>query len=180
MKATQGDTSSPPDPPGTSIQRALHGNSSSVPSFGPAVLLVTPGTVNPWLEENQPPSLSDTCYKKWVKELKLPQYRAETLEKNIEKVMQWWSNQPDSIEDCSTSQCSDGPGSAETEVIHYGRVGHQGHDGCTDSELVTSFLLRSKGSTAKQVLKDLSVARSCILSLALLTPFTLSPSNVSS
>ena len=140
MKATQGDTSSPPDPPGTSIQRALHGNSSSVPSFGPAVLLVTPGTVNPWLEENQPPSLSDTCYKKWVKELKLPQYRAETLERNIEKVMQWWSNQPDSIEDCSTSQCSDGPGSAETEVIHYGRVGHQGHDGCADSELVTSSL----------------------------------------
>lgn len=64
LKATQGDTSSPPGPPGTSIQRALHGNSSSVRLFGLAVLLVTPGTVNPWLEENQPPSFSDTCYKK--------------------------------------------------------------------------------------------------------------------
>ena len=36
--------------------------------------------------------------------------------------------------------------------------------------------LRSKGSTTKQFLKDLTVAHSCILSLALLTPFTLSPS----
>ena len=40
-----------------------------------------------WLEENQPPSLSDTSYKDCVKELKLPQHKAETLEKNIEKVM---------------------------------------------------------------------------------------------
>ena len=76
-----------------------------------------------WLEENQLPSLSDTSYKKCVKELKLPQHKAETLEKNIEKVMLMVAEPTwHSIEDCSTSQSSDGPGSSEVEVIHYGRV----------------------------------------------------------
>lgn len=49
----------------------------------------------PWLEENRPTSLTDTNYKKWLKELKLPQPKADTLEKNLQKVMQWCQNQPD-------------------------------------------------------------------------------------
>ena len=63
VKATQGDTSSPADPPGTSdaagmppIQQALHGRSPSTSTFGSSSLLVTPVTVNPWLEQNQPTS----------------------------------------------------------------------------------------------------------------------------
>jgi len=102
VKATQGDTSSPADPPGTSdaagmppIQQALHGRSPSTSTFGSSSLLVTPVTVNPWLEQNQPTSLTDTNCKKWLKELKLPQPKADTLEKNLQKVMPLWQNQPD-------------------------------------------------------------------------------------
>lgn len=102
VKATQGDTSSPADPPGTSdaagmppIQQALHGRSPSTSTFDSSSLLVTLVTVNPWLEQNQPTSLTDTNYKKWLKELKLPQPKADTLEKNLQKVMPLWQNQPD-------------------------------------------------------------------------------------
>jgi hypothetical protein len=45
--------------------------------------------------ENEPPSLTDTQYKKWLKDLKLPQHKMETLEKHLEKVAQWWQDQPD-------------------------------------------------------------------------------------
>jgi len=45
--------------------------------------------------ENQPSSLTDTQYKKWLKDLKLPQHKMETLEKQFDKVTQWWNEQPD-------------------------------------------------------------------------------------
>jgi uncharacterized protein YjaZ len=58
-------------------------------------LLVKPGSIDPWLEANQPSSLTDTQYKKWLQDLKLPQHKMETFEKHIEKVMKRWKNQPD-------------------------------------------------------------------------------------
>ena len=45
--------------------------------------------------DNQPSSLTDTQYKKWLKDLKLPQPKLDILEKNLEKVNEWWQNQPD-------------------------------------------------------------------------------------
>ena len=51
--------------------------------------------MNSWLVDNQPTSLSDTQYKKWLKDLKLPQPKQDILEKNLEKVNEWWQNQPD-------------------------------------------------------------------------------------
>ena len=61
----------------------------------PSTLLISPGSVNTWLVDNQPTSLSDTQYTKWVKALKLPQPKQDILEKNLEKVNEWWQNQPD-------------------------------------------------------------------------------------
>ena len=45
--------------------------------------------------DNQPSSLTESQYKKWLKELKLPQPKLDTLEKHLEKVKEWWQNQPD-------------------------------------------------------------------------------------
>ena len=85
----------PSDPQGTSntagmtpIQQALHGRSPSTSTFDQSSLLVVPGTV----KENRPASLTDTSYKKWLRHLELPQPKAYTLEKNIQKVLQWWQN----------------------------------------------------------------------------------------
>lgn len=50
--------------------------------------------VNTWLENNQPTSLSESTYKKWLKDLKLPQAKMETLDKNFTKATQWWQNRP--------------------------------------------------------------------------------------
>lgn len=58
-------------------------------------MLVKPGSIDPWLEAKQPSSLTDTQYKKWLQDLKLPQHKTETFEKHIEKVMKRWKNQPD-------------------------------------------------------------------------------------
>ena len=57
--------------------------------------MISPGSVNPWLVDNQPSSLTETQYKKWLKDLKLPQHKQDTLEKHLEKVTEWWRNQPD-------------------------------------------------------------------------------------
>ena len=87
-----------PEAPGqasTPIGRALQGQPSASTSFDPSSLLIPPGSVNPWLVDNQPSSLTETQYKKWLKDLKLPQHRQDTLEKQLEKVMEWWQNQPD-------------------------------------------------------------------------------------
>ena len=88
----------PSETPGTSstpIGRALQGQQAPSTTFDPSCLLVSPGSVNPWLVENQPSSLTDTQYKKWLKDLKLPQHKMETLEKQFDKVTQSWNEQPD-------------------------------------------------------------------------------------
>ena len=86
------ETSKPASSP---IARALQGQASASTSFDPATLLVSPGSVNPWLVDNQPTSLTETRYKKWLKNLKLPQHKLDTLEKQLEKITEWWQNQPD-------------------------------------------------------------------------------------
>ena len=45
--------------------------------------------------DNQPSSLTETQYKKWLKDLKLPQHKQDTLEKQLEKVLERWQQQPD-------------------------------------------------------------------------------------
>lgn len=95
------NTTPSPNPPETSphastpIGRAFQGQSSASASFDPSTLLVSPGFVNTWLVDNQPQSLSETQYKKWLKDLKLPPHKQETLDKQLEKVMEWWHNQND-------------------------------------------------------------------------------------
>ena len=84
-----------PGPATTPIGRALQGQPSASASFDPSSLLISPGSVNPWLVDNQPSSLTETQYKKWLKDLKLPQHKQDTLEKHLEKVTEWWRNQPD-------------------------------------------------------------------------------------
>ena len=86
------ETSTPASSP---IARALQGQASASTSFDPATLLVSPGSVNPWLVEKQPASLTETQYKKWLKDLKLPQHKLDTLEKQMAKITEWWQNQPD-------------------------------------------------------------------------------------
>ena len=87
-----------PEAPGqasTPIGRALQGQPSASTSFDPSSLLVSPGSVNQWLVDNQPSSLTETQYKKWLKDLKLPHHKQDTLEKQLEKVTEWWHNQQD-------------------------------------------------------------------------------------
>ena len=63
-------TQNPPNAPETSgpastpIARALQGQASASTSFDPSTLLVSPGSVNQWLVDNQPSSLTETQYKK--------------------------------------------------------------------------------------------------------------------
>ena len=82
-------------PATTPIGRALQGQPAASTSFDPSSLLISPGSVNSWLVDNQPSSLTDIQYKKWLKDLKLPQPKQDTLEKNLDKVKEWWQNQPD-------------------------------------------------------------------------------------
>ena len=88
------NTSEPSHPATSPIGRALQGQASASTSFDPATLLVSPGSVNPWLVANQPSSLTETQYKKWLKDLKLPQHQMDTLQKQMEKIKEWWQNQP--------------------------------------------------------------------------------------
>ena len=88
----------PAETPGSSstpIGRALQGQQAASTSFDPSCLLVSPGSVDPWLVENQPTSLTDTQYEKWLKDLHLPPHKLTTLEKQLEKVTAWWNSQPD-------------------------------------------------------------------------------------
>lgn len=101
MKSTPLDltSSTPPETPGTlsssPIARALQSQAAASTNFDPSCLLVSPGNIDAWLVANQPATLTDTQFKKWLTSLKLPQYKMETLEKHLEKVMKWWSTQPD-------------------------------------------------------------------------------------
>ena len=75
-----------PGPATTPIGRALQGQPLASTSFDPSSLLISPGSVNPWLVESQPSSLTETQYKKWLKDLKLPSHKQETLEKQLERL----------------------------------------------------------------------------------------------
>ena len=57
------------------------------------------GTPNPWLEANPISSLSESAYKKWLKDLQLPQPKKDVLERNISKAMEWWNQQLDTAGD---------------------------------------------------------------------------------
>ena len=89
------NTSTPTPPSSSPIGRALQGQTASSATFDPAALLVSPGSVDPWLVDNQPDSLTETQYKRWLKDLKLPPHKLETLAKQLEKVKEWWNKQPD-------------------------------------------------------------------------------------
>ena len=82
-------------PATTPIGRALQGQPAASSLFDPSSLLISPGSVNTWLVDNQPSSLTESQYRKWLKDLKLPQHKQDTLEKQLEKVNEWWQNQPD-------------------------------------------------------------------------------------
>ena len=115
MKSATG-TSQPNAPEGstpatTPIGRALQGQPAASTSFDPSSLLISPGSVNSWLVDNQPSSLTDTQYKKWLKDLKLPQPKQDTLEKHLDNVKEWWQNQPDdaskTVQRASVAMCID-------------------------------------------------------------------------
>ena len=89
------NTSTPTPPTSTPLGRAFQGQAAASATFDPAALLVSPGSVDPWLVANQPDSLTETQYKRWLKDLKLPQHQQDTLAKQLEKVKEWWQKQPD-------------------------------------------------------------------------------------
>ena len=54
-----------------------------------------PGTTNSCLDSNPIPTLTETAYKKWLKDLQLPQPKLDVLDRNIAKALSWWNDQPD-------------------------------------------------------------------------------------
>ena len=85
--------------PTAPILQSLQGQQPSAPTFSPQSLLVMPGSPNQWLEANPIPSLSETAYKKWLRDLQLPQPKKDVLDRNLSKALEWWSQQPDSAGD---------------------------------------------------------------------------------
>ena len=88
--------------------KGLQGQPSASTSFDPSCLLVSPGSVNPWLVENEPSSLTETQYKKWLKDLKLPSHKPETLEKQLESHHMVEQPRGRCGENDPESQCGDG------------------------------------------------------------------------
>lgn len=82
----------------TPIERALRGTPGppSAPSFDPACLLSVPGTPNSWLEGHLHATLAERAFNQWVKSIKasLSESQRGTLERNLQKTMEWWQNQP--------------------------------------------------------------------------------------
>ena len=60
-----------------------------------------PGSPHPWLEANPIPSLTETGYKKWLRDLQLvlPQPKKDVLDRNLAKALDWWSQQSDTAGD---------------------------------------------------------------------------------
>ena len=171
------NTSTPAHPASSPIGRAFQGQAAASTTFDPAALLVSPGSVDPWLVANQPDSLTETQYKRWLKDLKLPQHQQDTLAKQLEKVKEWWQHQPDeavkTVQRASVAMGID-PGkhknATSDEIVL--RV-------MTVAMLMHSWLagyLNSRDSKVKPILADLAVAHACILTLAFVTPSCLSPS----
>ena len=64
------------------------------PSFDPSSLLVGTTTVNPWIAQNQPPSLAVRLFNKWLKDLPLSDAKRKVLTDNLKKTEDWWAKQP--------------------------------------------------------------------------------------
>ena len=109
-------TAETPEQASTPIGRALQGQPSASTSFDPSCLLVSPGSVNQWLVDNQPSSLTETQYKKWLKDLKLPQHKTryigEAAGKSFYMVAQPAGRRR---QDHPESKCSDGHRSLQTQ-----------------------------------------------------------------
>ena len=54
-----------------------------------------PGSTNSCLTSNPIPALTEAAYKKWLKDLQLPQPKLDTLNRNLTKALDWWQNQHD-------------------------------------------------------------------------------------
>ena len=87
-------TAETPGQASTPIVRALQGQPSASTSFDPSCLLVSPVSVNQWLVDNQPSSLTETQYKKWLKALKLPPHK-QKIGATTGKGDYMWNNQQD-------------------------------------------------------------------------------------
>ena len=106
LKAKAGSAAPPPEAPAPagSSQPSSQGAPSPIEggnqsaAFDPAQLLVTPGSINPWLQTNMPESFSDTKYKAWFKGLKLDIVSRQTIERDFVAMDHWWQNQPDEAE----------------------------------------------------------------------------------
>ena len=81
------------------IVRALHGQQPSAPTFSPQSLLIMPGSPHPWLEANPISSFTETTYKKWLRDLQLPQPKKDVLGKNFTTALEWWNKQPEGPSD---------------------------------------------------------------------------------
>ena len=89
------DTTAAPSTETKPIQAALQGKQPAPPAFDPSSLLVAHGQPMDLFTTNPPDSLSEASYKKWLKTLNLTPVQIETLNKNIEKTLKWWKNQPE-------------------------------------------------------------------------------------
>ena len=81
------------------IVQALHGQSAPVSTFSPQSMLTMRGSPLPCFESHMVTSLTDTAYKKWIKDLQLPQPKQDVLDKNLAKALEWWNKQPDGAND---------------------------------------------------------------------------------
>ena len=95
-QAPEGSSQPPSHRAPSPIEAALRGNKPV--AFDPAQLLVTPGSINQWLQTNMPESFSETKYKAWFKGLKLDITSRQTIERNLVAMDHWWQNQPDAAE----------------------------------------------------------------------------------
>ena len=104
--------------PTAPIFQALHGQAPVASTFSPSSLLVMPGAPNAWLEKNPVPSISQKAYSQWLRDLKLPQPKMDVLERNLEKALEWWNQQPDSANDSLQRFCGwHGPSSQQTHHL---------------------------------------------------------------
>ena len=94
-KDDKSSSATPPPSGSIPIRDALQGRTPATPAFDPASLLVAPGTPFDLLLDNPPDTLTDVSYKKWLKNLQLTSTQMDTLNKNIEKTMKWWKDQPE-------------------------------------------------------------------------------------
>ena len=106
LKGAQGDDGSTPttgptgvgptpsaSTPSAPIVQSLQKRPQSSPTFDPSSLLVMLGTTNSWLTSNPIPTLTEAAYKKWLKDLQLPQPKLDTLNPNLNKASERWQNQ---------------------------------------------------------------------------------------